>query len=231
MIALQYLFNTACLYDIRLRRTKVLSVNFNKIFLLLFVATFGTVPHCHYVHPWLLLSILISIFALYLCPGALELQSPPFWLPLICVQKYLLKYTGIVWWGYTWWGPAEGVGGLLVFFLPLLPSLAERSRISSWFCARTCCRNSAVPVIGGTGYSCGELFTVFAWCWNYTGRRLTISSTRFACPYPYSSRSNFPVSVSSRWASRKLVWNAIHVFWTRGRQFQYLMESRKFPIF
>ena len=51
MIDLRDLFNTACLYDIRLGGTKLLYVDFNKIFLLLFVATFGTVPHRHYVHP------------------------------------------------------------------------------------------------------------------------------------------------------------------------------------
>ena len=50
MIGLQDFFNNACLYDIRLGGTKVMHVDFNKIFLLLFVATFGAVTHRHYVH-------------------------------------------------------------------------------------------------------------------------------------------------------------------------------------
>ena len=74
-------FNNTCLYDIRLIGTKVMSVYLNKIFLLIFVATFGTVQHHHSVHPYLLPYILISIVALYLCLGALELQSPTLWLP------------------------------------------------------------------------------------------------------------------------------------------------------
>ena len=51
VIVLLDLFHTACLYDIILGGTKLLSVDFNKIFLLLFVATFVTVPHRHSVHP------------------------------------------------------------------------------------------------------------------------------------------------------------------------------------
>ena len=51
MIILLELFNTSCLVDINLGGTKVLSINFNKIFLLIFVATFGTIKHHHSVHP------------------------------------------------------------------------------------------------------------------------------------------------------------------------------------
>ena len=51
IISLRDLFNSAWLYDIRLGGTKVLSVDFNKIFVFLFVATFVTVPHRHSVHP------------------------------------------------------------------------------------------------------------------------------------------------------------------------------------
>ena len=51
MIDLWYFFNTACLYIIRLGGTKVLSVDLNKIFLLLFVDTFGTAPNRHSMHP------------------------------------------------------------------------------------------------------------------------------------------------------------------------------------
>ena len=40
-------FNTTYLYDRRLGGTKVMSADLNKIFLLLFVATFATVPNCH----------------------------------------------------------------------------------------------------------------------------------------------------------------------------------------
>ena len=45
------LFNTSCLYEIILDRNKVLSIDFNKTFLLLFVDTFSTAPHRHSVHP------------------------------------------------------------------------------------------------------------------------------------------------------------------------------------
>ena len=46
----------------------------------------------------------------------------------------------------------EGVGGLLTLFLSLFPLLVERSLISYWFRAITCCRISPVPVaIGGSG--------------------------------------------------------------------------------
>ena len=51
VISFQDLFNYACLYDIRLGGTKLMSVDFNKIFLLLFVAIFGTVPYRRSVHP------------------------------------------------------------------------------------------------------------------------------------------------------------------------------------
>ena len=73
MIIFVGFFSTVCLYEINLGGTKVMSINFNKIFLLLFVATLDTVPHRHSVHPSLLPSILISIVALSLCPGALEM--------------------------------------------------------------------------------------------------------------------------------------------------------------
>ena len=50
IIILVDFFCTACLYDINLGGTEVLFVFFNKKIILLFVATFGTVPHCHYVN-------------------------------------------------------------------------------------------------------------------------------------------------------------------------------------
>ena len=43
-------FNTACLYNIRLGGTKVVSINFNEIFLVLFIANLGTSLHRHSVH-------------------------------------------------------------------------------------------------------------------------------------------------------------------------------------
>ena len=89
IIALWGFFNTACLYDIRLGGTKVLSVDSNKIFLLFFVATFVTVPHRPYVYPYLLSFILISIVALSLWQDSLEFQLPPLWMTCPCVQKYL----------------------------------------------------------------------------------------------------------------------------------------------
>ena len=85
------LFNTACLYDMNLGGTEVLSVDLNKKFLLLFVATFGTIPHCNSVHTQLLLYILLSIVALYLCLGALDLQLTHLWLPHPFVHHYLSK--------------------------------------------------------------------------------------------------------------------------------------------
>ena len=50
MIVLQDFSNNSCLYNISLGGTKVLSVYFNKIVIFLFVATFGTVSHRHYLH-------------------------------------------------------------------------------------------------------------------------------------------------------------------------------------
>ena len=87
-----------------------------------------------------------------------------------------------------------------------------------------------MPAIGGVGYPCGALFTMFAWWLNSAERRITISSTIFACPYQASSRVNSPVLVSSRGSPQKLVLNAIHVFWIGGRQFQDLMDSQIFPV-
>ena len=55
-----------------------------------------------------------------------------------------------------------------------------------------------MPEIGGTESYGGALFTMLAWFLNSTERRLIIFSTRFACPYPASSRVNYPVLVSSR---------------------------------
>ena len=40
----------ACLYELNLGGTELILVEFNKIFILLFVATIGTVPNCHSVH-------------------------------------------------------------------------------------------------------------------------------------------------------------------------------------
>ena len=51
MIVLQDFFNTTCFYDIVLGGTKVLSIDFNKILLLLFVANFDTFPYRHSVNP------------------------------------------------------------------------------------------------------------------------------------------------------------------------------------
>ena len=50
MIVLQDLFNTTCLYDMNLGAAEVISVEFNKIFLLIFFDTFGIVPHRHSLH-------------------------------------------------------------------------------------------------------------------------------------------------------------------------------------
>ena len=47
VIVLVDFLSNACLYELNLGFTEVLSVELNKIFLLLFVATLGTVPHCH----------------------------------------------------------------------------------------------------------------------------------------------------------------------------------------
>ena len=45
VIVLIELLSNACFYVLNLGGTKVLSVESNKIFLLLFVVTLGTVPH------------------------------------------------------------------------------------------------------------------------------------------------------------------------------------------
>ena len=186
MIVLQDLFNTLCLYDIRLGGTKLLYEDLNKIFLLLFVAAFVTIKHRHYVHPQLLPYILILIVALYLCTGDLDLQLPPLWLKCPCVQKYVYKYAGIGWQGCPWQGMVEGVEVMLVFFLKFSPYLAEISCISYWLWKRTCCIISAAPVaIGGAGSSGGALFTIFDWCWNSAERRIMMSSTISSFPYPY----------------------------------------------
>ena len=129
-----------------------------------------------------------------------------------------------------WRGPVEGVGGMLVFFLPLLPYLVEISFISSWFWAITCCKSSAVTAICGAGSLGGALLTMFAWFWNSAERRLTISSTIFACPYPASSRVSSLVSVISRWDYRKWVLNAIHILWIGRRQLQDLMDYQNVPV-
>ena len=50
MIGFQYLFNTACLNEIRLGGTKVLTLDFNKTFLVLFISNFSNTPHCNSVH-------------------------------------------------------------------------------------------------------------------------------------------------------------------------------------
>ena len=51
MIALRDLFDTTCVYDIKLGGTKVLSIYFNKLFILLLFSTFGNAPRHHSVHP------------------------------------------------------------------------------------------------------------------------------------------------------------------------------------
>ena len=51
VIILVELFSNAYLYDKKCGGTEVLSVEFNKIFIFLSVANFGTVPHRHLVHP------------------------------------------------------------------------------------------------------------------------------------------------------------------------------------
>ena len=51
VIALMVFLSNACLYKFKLDGTGVLSVEFNKIFLLLFVTALGTVPHRNYLHP------------------------------------------------------------------------------------------------------------------------------------------------------------------------------------
>ena len=50
IILVEFLSN-ACLYELNLGVTEVLSVEFNKIFLLIFVAILGNVPHRNYVNP------------------------------------------------------------------------------------------------------------------------------------------------------------------------------------
>ena len=75
---------------------------------------------------------------------------------------------GIGWRGCPWPGLVERVGGLLVLFLPLSPSLEEIICISSWFWAITYCRISTVPVsIGCVVSSSGAVLTMFAWCGNF----------------------------------------------------------------
>ena len=51
LIILVNFLSNAYLYELNLGGTEVLLVELNKIFLLLFVATIGTVPHHHSVHP------------------------------------------------------------------------------------------------------------------------------------------------------------------------------------
>ena len=51
VIVLVELFNTVRLYVMNMGGNEVPSVEFNKILLFLFVATFGTVPHRNSVHP------------------------------------------------------------------------------------------------------------------------------------------------------------------------------------
>ena len=51
VVILVELFSTTCLYGMNLGGTKVLSVDFNEIFLLLFVVTFGNFPHHHSLYP------------------------------------------------------------------------------------------------------------------------------------------------------------------------------------
>ena len=50
IISLMELFSTTCLYDMNLGAAEVISVEFNKIFLLIFFDTFGIVPHRHSLH-------------------------------------------------------------------------------------------------------------------------------------------------------------------------------------
>ena len=50
VIVLVDFLSNACLYELNLGFTEVLSVELNKIFLLLFVATIGTVTNRHSVH-------------------------------------------------------------------------------------------------------------------------------------------------------------------------------------
>ena len=91
VIILADLLSNTCLYELNLGGNEVLYKEFNKTFLLLFVAILGTVTNRHYVNPSFIPSILLSIVSFYLCPGALELQFTPLWLPRPCVQKYLSK--------------------------------------------------------------------------------------------------------------------------------------------
>ena len=95
VIILVNLMSNACLYELNLCGTEVLLVEFNKIFLLLFVDTICTVPHRHSVHPYLIAPILLYIVELSLWSGALEFQLHPLWLPCTCAQEYLSKYEGI----------------------------------------------------------------------------------------------------------------------------------------
>ena len=116
-------------------------------------------------------------------------------------------------------------------FLPIFPLLVKRSLMSSWLWARTCCILSTVPVhMGGYGYSGETLFAIFAWCLNSAERRITMSSTMFAWPWPACSRVNYPVLVSFGCSLLKLVFKAIHVFWIWGSQLQYLVYYWNFPV-
>ena len=63
IIILAVFMSNACLYELNLGVTEVLFVEFSKIFLFLFSANIGTVPHRHYMHPQLLPSRLFSIVA------------------------------------------------------------------------------------------------------------------------------------------------------------------------
>ena len=51
VIFLVNFLSNACLYEFYFGVTEVLFVEFNKVFILLFSATIGTVPHRHSVHP------------------------------------------------------------------------------------------------------------------------------------------------------------------------------------
>ena len=50
VIVLVELLSNACLYELNLGGTGVLSIEFNEIFLLLLFTTLGTLPQSHYGH-------------------------------------------------------------------------------------------------------------------------------------------------------------------------------------
>ena len=131
-------------------------------------------------------------------------------------------------------GPVEGLGKLDLWFLVEILEM-ESWRISSWLCASTCWRIVLLVVLptvacGGAVYSSGICSHILYWWFNSALMRLTILSTRLACPYPASSRFNSPALVILRCALQKCTLKLFHVIFKEGRQFQDLMDSWNLPV-